>query len=77
MLLIFIFFVSLAEDTTICHFDLETGKLLGKLQGHTNTVSCLQLENHVVMSGSCDKAIFQCKLLFNPYEEILSYINFF
>lgn len=54
---LFFFFSFTAHDQTLRVWDFETGKLLQTIEGHTGAISCLSLQDDVVLTGSWDKSI--------------------
>lgn len=49
--------VTAALDDTLRVWDLNLGKCMGHLEGHTASVRCLQVEDNIVASGSMDASI--------------------
>ncbi|KAI5288450.1 Mitochondrial fission protein [Ascosphaera aggregata] len=49
--------VTAALDDTLRVWDLNLGKCMGHLDGHTASVRCLQVEDNIVASGSMDASI--------------------
>lgn len=50
--------VSASQETyNPCVWDLMSGTEIGKLRGHTGTVKCIQVEDHVCLTGSEDGSI--------------------
>ncbi|EME78343.1 uncharacterized protein MYCFIDRAFT_58460 [Pseudocercospora fijiensis CIRAD86] len=49
--------VSAALDDTVRVWDLNAGRCMGMLEGHLSSVRCLQVEGHVVATGSMDASI--------------------
>lgn len=45
------------EDPQLRVWDLLSGQEIGRLRGHTGTVKCLQVEDHVCVTGSEDSTI--------------------
>lgn len=45
------------EDTQPRVWDLLSGEEIGRLRGHTGTVKCLQVEDHVCLTGSEDGTV--------------------
>ncbi|KAF9654261.1 WD40 repeat-like protein [Thelephora ganbajun] len=45
------------EDSQPRVWDLLSGQEIGRLRGHTGTVKCLQVEDHVCLTGSDDSTI--------------------
>ncbi|XP_014788992.1 uncharacterized protein LOC106882735 [Octopus bimaculoides] len=48
---------SCSEDRKLAVFDIETGDLVRCIQGHSGTVSCLYVDNKILVTGSHDKLI--------------------
>lgn len=42
------------EDSQPCVWDLFSGEQIGRLRGHDGTVKCLQVEDHVCLTGGED-----------------------
>lgn len=49
--------VSSSLDDTVRVWDLNLGRCMGLLEGHTASVRCLQIEDNVVATGSLDATI--------------------
>lgn len=50
--------VSASQETyNPCVWDLMSGTEIGQLRGHTGTVKCIQVEDHVCLTGSEDGSI--------------------
>ena len=49
--------VSSALDDTVRVWDLNLGRCIGFLEGHRASVRCLQVEDHIVATGSIDASI--------------------
>ncbi|KAI5284516.1 Mitochondrial fission protein, partial [Ascosphaera acerosa] len=49
--------VTAALDDTLRVWDLNLGKCMGHLEGHTASVRCLQVEDNIVASGAMDASI--------------------
>jgi WD40 repeat protein len=51
--------ISACEDGNLRHWDMESGKCIAILNGHSASVSCLAttLDGHRVLSGSDDKSV--------------------
>ena len=45
------------EDPQPRVWDLLSGQEIGRLRGHTGTVKCLQVEDHVCLTGSDDSTV--------------------
>ena len=45
------------EDPQPRVWDLLSGQEIGRLRGHTGTVKCLQVEDHVCLTGSDDSSV--------------------
>ena len=45
------------EDPQPRVWDLLSGREVGRLRGHTGTVKCLQVEDHVCLTGSDDSTV--------------------
>lgn len=45
------------EDPQPRVWDLLSGQEIGRLRGHTGTVKCLQVEDHVCLTGSEDSTV--------------------
>ena len=45
------------EDPQPRVFDLLSGQEIGRLRGHTGTIKCLQVEDHVCLTGSDDSTV--------------------
>ena len=43
-----------SRDTTLCVWDIQRGKLLRVLEGHTQSVRCLDVSGNKAVSGSYD-----------------------
>ena len=70
--------VTAALDDTIRVWDLNLGRCMGLLEGHTASVRCLQVEDNIVASGSLDATIRLWDLSrakYEPYEHQVAYIN--
>ncbi|XP_036362623.1 uncharacterized protein LOC115216404 isoform X2 [Octopus sinensis] len=48
---------SCSEDRKLAVYDIESGSLLKCIQGHSGTVSCLYVDNKILVTGSHDKLI--------------------
>lgn len=63
--------VSAALDDTVRVWDLNLGRCMGFLEGHTASVRCLQIEDNIVATGSLDATIRLWDLSrakYEPYE---------
>jgi division protein 1 len=63
--------VSAALDDTVRVWDLNLGRCMGFLEGHTASVRCLQVEDNIVATGSMDASIRLWDLSrarYEPYE---------
>ncbi len=63
--------VSAALDDTVRVWDLNLGRCMGFLEGHTASVRCLQVEDNIVATGSLDATIRLWDLSrakYEPYE---------
>jgi mitochondrial division protein 1 len=63
--------VSAALDDTVRVWDLNLGRCIGFLEGHTASVRCLQVEDSIVATGSLDATIRLWDLSrakYEPYE---------
>ncbi|KAK5192460.1 Mitochondrial fission protein [Exophiala xenobiotica] len=63
--------VSAALDDTVRVWDLNLGRCMGFLEGHTASVRCLQVENNIVATGGLDATIRLWDLSrakYEPYE---------
>jgi mitochondrial division protein 1 len=63
--------VTAALDDTIRVWDLNLGRCMGFLEGHTASVRCLQVEDNIVATGSMDASIRLWDLSrakYEPYE---------
>lgn len=63
--------VSAALDDTVRVWDLNLGRCMGFLEGHTASVKCLQVEDNVVATGGLDATIRLWDLSrakYEPYE---------
>lgn len=49
--------VSSSFDDSVRVWDLSTGEQVGTLEGHKDTVGCLQVENELCVSGSADTTV--------------------
>lgn len=49
--------VTAALDDTVRVWDLNLGRCMGMLEGHLSSVRCLQVEEHIVATGSMDASI--------------------
>ena len=49
--------VTSALDDTVRVWDLNAGRCMGFLEGHRASVRCLQIEDHIVATGSIDASI--------------------
>jgi mitochondrial division protein 1 len=63
--------VTAALDDTVRVWDLNLGRCMGFLEGHTASVRCLQVEDNIVATGSMDASIRLWDLSrakYEPYE---------
>ena len=63
--------VTAALDDTVRVWDLNLGRCMGLLEGHTASVRCLQVEENIVATGSLDASIRLWDLSrakYEPYE---------
>ncbi|OAL40517.1 hypothetical protein AYO20_00253 [Fonsecaea nubica] len=63
--------VTAAQDDTVRVWDLNLGRCMGFLEGHTASVRCLQVEDNIVATGSLDATIRLWDLSrakYEPYE---------
>jgi mitochondrial division protein 1 len=63
--------VTAALDDTVRVWDLNLGRCMGFLEGHTASVRCLQMEDNIVATGSMDASIRLwdlSKARYEPYE---------
>ena len=63
--------VTAALDDTVRVWDLNLGRCMGLLEGHTASVRCLQVEDNIVATGSMDASIRLWDLSrakYEPYE---------
>jgi mitochondrial division protein 1 len=63
--------VTAALDDTVRVWDLNLGRCMGFLEGHTASVRCLQIEDNIVATGSMDASIRLWDLSrakYEPYE---------
>ncbi|KAJ4519234.1 Mitochondrial fission protein [Exophiala dermatitidis] len=63
--------VTAALDDTVRVWDLNLGRCMGFLEGHTASVKCLQVEDNIVATGSLDATIRLWDLSrakYEPYE---------
>lgn len=63
--------VTAALDDTVRVWDLNLGRCMGLLEGHTASVRCLQVEDNLVATGSMDASIRLWDLSrakYEPYE---------
>lgn len=63
--------VTAALDDTVRVWDLNLGRCIGHLEGHTASVRCLQVEDNIVATGSMDASIRLWDLSrakYEPYE---------
>ncbi|KAJ3020633.1 SCF ubiquitin ligase complex subunit cdc4 [Thoreauomyces humboldtii] len=51
------FIITCSDDTTINVYDIATGELLHKLEGHEGGVWCLSLYKNTLFSGSTDRTV--------------------
>jgi mitochondrial division protein 1 len=68
--------VTAALDDTIRVWDLNLGRCMGFLEGHTASVRCLQIEDNVLATGSLDATIRLWDLSraqYEPYEHKVNY----
>jgi mitochondrial division protein 1 len=66
--------VTAALDDTVRVWDLNLGRCMGFLEGHTAPVRCLQVEENIVASGSMDASIRLWDLSrahYEPYEHMV------
>jgi WD40 repeat protein len=49
--------ISGSDDKTIKIWDIDSGKCIKTLEGHTNCVNSVQTINNLIISGSFDKTI--------------------
>ena len=64
--------VTAALDDTVRVWDLNLGRCMGFLEGHTASVRCLQVEDNIVATGSMDASIRLWDLSqakYEPFEE--------
>ena len=45
------------DDTQLRVWDLLTGEEIGRLRGHRGTVKCIQVEDHICLTGSEDGTV--------------------
>ena len=67
--------VTAALDDTVRVWDLNLGRCMGFLEGHTASVRCLQVEDNIVATGSLDATIRLWDLSrakYEPYEHKIS-----
>ncbi|RMZ91755.1 hypothetical protein DV736_g1001, partial [Chaetothyriales sp. CBS 134916] len=70
--------VTAALDDTVRVWDLNLGRCMGFLEGHTASVRCLQVDDNLVATGSRDATIRLWDLSrarYEPYEHKVSYTN--
>lgn len=63
--------VTAARDDTVRVWDLNLGRCMGFLDGHTASVRCLQVEDNIVATGSMDASIRLwdlSKAMYEPFE---------
>ncbi len=63
--------VTAALDDTVRVWDLNLGRCMGFLEGHTASVRCLQVEDNIVATGSMDASIRLwdiSRAKYEPYE---------
>ncbi|EXJ94067.1 mitochondrial division protein 1 [Capronia coronata CBS 617.96] len=63
--------ISAALDDTVRVWDMNLGRCMGFLEGHTASVKCLQVEDNIVATGSLDATIRLWDLSrakYEPYE---------
>ena len=63
--------VTAARDDTVRVWDLNLGRCMGFLEGHTASVRCLQMEDNIVVTGSMDASIRLwdlSKAIYEPFE---------
>ena len=68
--------VTAALDDTVRVWDLNLGRCMGFLEGHTASVRCLQIEDNVLATGSLDATIRLWDLSrakYEPYEHKTNY----
>jgi len=68
--------VTAALDDTVRVWDLNLGRCMGFLEGHTASVRCLQVEDNIVATGSLDATIRLWDLSqakYEPHEHKSSY----
>lgn len=52
--------VSGGEDGSVYFFDVESGTLVNKLQGHSNPVLCVCWTYDESLLASCDTEVYMC-----------------
>ena len=60
--------VTASRDDTVRVWDLNLGRCMGFLEGHTASVRCLQVEDNIVATGSTDASIRLWDLSKSVYE---------
>ena len=67
--------VTAALDDTVRVWDLNAGRCIGLLEGHLSSVRCLQVEDHIVATGSMDASIRLWDLSKAEYAPMDNHIN--